>query len=86
MRRAAILAAASGLAVLALLPGSAAAHTTRSCGQINGVPIHAHNLSCSTARHIYRADMAGNLPAGWSCSASLARCYRGEVGGSSEYM
>jgi hypothetical protein len=86
MRRAAILAAASSLAVLGLLPGSAAAHTTRSCGQINGVPIHAHNLNCSTACHIYRADMAGNLPASWSCSASLARCYRGEVGDSSEYM
>jgi hypothetical protein len=30
--------------------------------------------------------MAGNLPGGWSCSASLACCYRGEVGGSDEYL
>jgi hypothetical protein len=58
----------------------------QACGKVDGVPIHAHNISCKTARHVYRADMAGKLPAGWSCSASLARCYHGEVGRSSEYM
>jgi hypothetical protein len=59
---------------------------TRSCGKIGGVPIRAHDIGCKTVRHVYRADMAGKLPEGWSCSASLARCYLGEVGRSSEYM
>lgn len=86
MRRAALLAAASALAALALLPGPATARTTHACGKVSGVPIHAHDVSCRTARHIYRADMSGDLPAGWTCSASLARCYRREVGGSEEYM
>jgi hypothetical protein len=45
MRRAAILAAASGLAALALSPRRGRRLTTRSCGQINGVPIHTRNLS-----------------------------------------
>jgi hypothetical protein len=45
MRRAAILAAASGLAALALSPRRGHRRTTRSCRQINGVPIHTHNLS-----------------------------------------
>jgi hypothetical protein len=30
--------------------------------------------------------MSGTLPGGWTCSASLARCYRGEVGASQEYI
>jgi hypothetical protein len=88
MRRAEIL---GGLAVVALalflMVGSASAERgSKACGKVSGVPIHAHNISCRAARHIYRADMAGRLPAGWSCSASLARCYRGEVGQSSEYL
>lgn len=78
---------ALGLLSLVALPSLGNAHgTTRSCGDIAGVPVHAHNISCRTARRIYKADMNGNLPAGWSCSASLARCYRGEVGGSNEYI
>jgi len=81
-------AAAAFLVALALAVTSpaTASSTTRSCGKIGGVPIHAHEISCKTARHVYRANMADKLPAGWSCSASLARCYHGEVGGSSEYM
>lgn len=79
-----VVAVASALVLGSTSGGSAAA--SQSCGKVGGVPIHAHNLSCKTARRTYKADMAGKLPAGWSCSASLARCYRGEVGGSSEYM
>lgn len=77
-----------GLCAFALTgsPGFAAVHATKSCGNVAGVPVHAHDISCRTARHIYRANMNGNLPAGWSCSASLAHCYRGEVGRSSQYM
>jgi hypothetical protein len=90
MKAAKILAAIVALSLIALVPSAgtvtAASSTSRACGKVGGVPIHAHMISCKTARHVYRADMAGNLPAGWSCSASLARCYRGEVGGSSEYM
>jgi hypothetical protein len=83
----AAVAAASLLALALSVTSTIAAGTTsRACGQIGGVPIHAHKISCKTARHVYRADMAGKPPAGWSCSASLARCYHGEVGGSSEYM
>jgi hypothetical protein len=77
---------ASGAAAL-LTAGPAAGRTTsNNCGKISGIPIHAHDVSCQTARYIYRADMSGHLPGGWSCSASLARCYHGEVGGSDEYM
>src|SRR4051812_35621158 len=88
MRRAELL---GGLAVAALAlfiaTGLASAERgSKACGEVSGVPIHAHNISCRTARRIYKADMAGHLPTGWSCSASLARCYRGEVGRSSEYM
>ena len=77
-----------GLCAFALAgsPGFAAVRATKSCGNVAGVPVHAHDIGCRTARRIYRANMNGNLPAGWSCSASLARCYRGEVGQSSEYM
>lgn len=85
--RRAILPALAAFLLLALVPSSGPAATSdrRACGKIDGVPIHAHNITCRTARHIYRADMAGNVPAGWICSASLARCYRGEVG-STEFM
>lgn len=62
------------------------ARTTHDCGKVSGVPLHAHDVSCRTARHVYRSDLAGNLARGWSCSASLARCYHGEVGRSSEYI
>jgi hypothetical protein len=88
MRRATILIALVGaLGILALLPVAAGARaSSASCGKVGGVPIHAHDIGCGTARQIYKADMSGKLPAGWSCSASLARCYRGEVGASSEYM
>jgi hypothetical protein len=77
--------AALALTMLGSTPGPAAASGSRACGTVDSVPIHAHKLSCSTARHIYRADMGGNLPSGWTCSASLARCYKGEVG-SSHYL
>jgi len=89
MRRGKILTAIAATSLLALAPSvssTAASSISRACGKIDGVPIHAHKISCKTARHVYKADMAGNLPAGWSCSASLARCYHGEVGRSSEYM
>lgn len=50
----------------------------RACGKVDGVPIHAHRIGCREARRVYRADMAGNVPRGWVCSASLARCYKGD--------
>lgn len=53
---------------------------SRSCGKVKGIPVHAHLLRCRTARHVYRTDQAGNLPRGWVCSASLARCFRDEFG------
>jgi hypothetical protein len=84
-KRAIVGLAALALAALSSAPGSATASGSRACGQVGGFPIHAHGLSCRTALHIYRADMAGNLPSGWTCSASLARCYKGEFG-SSHYM
>jgi hypothetical protein len=73
-------------AVISWAAGPAAARTTHHCGKVSGVPLHAHDVSCRTARHVYRSDMSGNLARGWSCSASLARCYHGEVGGSDEYI
>lgn len=77
---------ALGLAAPAAgLPTAVANAGSRACGKVEGVPIHAHAISCRTARHVYRADQAGNLPHGWVCSASLARCYRGELG-SAHYM
>lgn len=83
----AVVAAAFLVALAPAVTSPASASSmTRSCGKIGGVPIHAHEISCKTALHVYRADMAGKLPAGWSCSASLARCYHGEVGRSSKYM
>jgi hypothetical protein len=86
MKRRAILGlAALALVGLASAPGPVAASGSRACGNVDGVPIHAHNLGCRTARHIYKADMAGDLPSGWTCSASLARCYKGEIG-STHYM
>jgi hypothetical protein len=69
------------LAILPLTP--AAARSTRDCGKVAGVPLHAHDVSCRTARRVYRSDMSANLARGWSCSASLARCYDGE---SDEYI
>ena len=88
MRRAALLLAAAGAAVaLAVSPGLAGAGAAgRLCGPVGGVPIRAHEISCRTARHVYKADMGMNLPGGWTCSAALARCYRGEVGDSAEYL
>lgn len=88
MRRAGILGvlAAVALALVIVSASAIAERGSKNCGKVAGVPIHAHNISCRTARHVYKADMAGQLPAGWSCSASLARCYRSEVGQSSEYM
>jgi hypothetical protein len=91
MKRAGVwgaIAAAGLFAVVSLAASSdfAVARATESCGNVAGVPVHAHDISCRTARRIYRANMNGNLPSGWSCSASLARCYRGEVGASNEYM
>jgi hypothetical protein len=90
MRRIGILCAllAIGLLSATALPGATTANpTTRACGAVAGVPIHAHDISCPTARRIYKANTNDNLfPAGWSCSASLACCYRGEVGASSGNM
>jgi len=81
----ALVLAALTFAVLAAGPSPATPSPTLACGKVDGIPIHAHKLTCRTARRIYKADMAGNLPPGWTCSASLARCYRGEVG-STHYM
>jgi hypothetical protein len=87
MKRGTILAGLAALFLAALVPtpSPAAQSGSRACGKVEGVPIHAPNLRCRVARHIYKADMAGNLPTGWTCSASLARCYRGEIG-SAHYM
>jgi hypothetical protein len=74
-----------GIVALSSASGSASTGNSRPCGKVEGVPVYAHNLNCRTARHIYKADMAGSLPAGWICSASLARCYKGEIG-STHYM
>ena len=81
-----LLAVASVAATLVSLPASAAARTTYDCGKVSGVPLHAHDVSCRTARRVYRSDMSDNLARGWTCSASLARCYHGEVGRSVEYI
>jgi hypothetical protein len=80
------VALAAGLLLLgfAIAPAGARA-VNRYCGKVNGVPVHAHNVSCRAARHVYRADMAGNVPPGWICSASLARCYKGDFD-SGRYM
>jgi hypothetical protein len=87
MKRAAVsIAATVTLFVAALIPNVAAARTTHDCGNVAGVPLHAHDVGCRTARRVYRSDMAANLASGWSCSASLARCYHGEVGESDEYI
>jgi hypothetical protein len=72
--------------IVAVAVGSASADASHSCGEVAGVPLHAHDVTCRTARRVYNADMSGRLPSGWSCSASLARCYHGEVGDSSEYL
>ncbi len=74
------------LAAIAVPPAASAARSTHFCGGFPGVPLHAHDVTCRTARRIYRSDMAGDLASGWTCSASLARCYHGEVGGSDEYI
>jgi hypothetical protein len=76
----------SALAAFAVPVSPAAAHTTRSCGQVAGVPLHAHDVGCRAARRVYRSDMSGHLARGWTCSASLAHCYHGEVGASDEYI
>jgi hypothetical protein len=87
MRRAALLIAlAVALGIAVLTSGPAAARTTHSCDRVADVALHAHDISCRTARRIYKADMSGSLPSGWTCSASLARCYHGEVGDSPEYL
>ena len=52
----------------------------RACGKVADVPLHAHGVSCRTAHRVYRANMRGDLPGTWTCSASLARCYRGDIG------
>jgi hypothetical protein len=86
MRPKIVVALAIGL--LAVLAASSSAHAgaSKSCGTVAGVPIHAHQVSCAIARHVYKEDMAGRPPRGWTCSASLARCYHGQVGESTEYM
>jgi hypothetical protein len=50
----------------------------RACGKVEGVALHAHGVTCRAARRVYRADKRGRMPEGWVCSASLARCYRGD--------
>jgi hypothetical protein len=82
----ALTALTSALAAALIASGPAAARTTHDCGKISGVPLHAHDVSCRTARRVYRSDMSANLARGWTCSASLARCYHGEVGESDEYI
>jgi hypothetical protein len=66
------------LGTIGLAPVPAGAHGINgNCGTIGGVPIHAHRITCREARRVYRADMRGEVPRGWICSASLARCYKG---------
>jgi hypothetical protein len=88
MRRGVIATLAVGALAVLVCSSSAGAErvASKSCGKVGGVPVHAHAISCATARHLYEADMSGNLPKGWTCSASLARCYHGKVGPSPEYM
>src|SRR6188472_766733 len=76
-RRAGGVLVVLGLLVLAVVP-SAGASVNRYCGKVDGVPVHAHKVTCREARHVFRADMAGHVPRGWVCSASLARCYKGD--------
>jgi hypothetical protein len=59
-------------------PGVRFVHQVRSfpCGKVRGIPIHAHRVTCRAARHVYKADSRGEVPEGWICSASLARCYK----------
>lgn len=73
--------------LVAALPayGDAAQDRSRACGTIDGVPVHAHGISCRTARYVYKQDISGKVPRGWVCSASLARCYKGDFG-SSQFM
>lgn len=63
---------------LAAAPVATAGSVNRACGKIDGVPVHAHRISCREARRVYRAAVAGKTPRGWVCSASLARCYKGD--------
>jgi hypothetical protein len=80
------IAAACLLAVFAFAPASARGQVTSlACGKVEGVPIRAHGVSCNAARHLYKADMRGDVPHGWTCSASLARCYKGGLS-SGRYM
>jgi hypothetical protein len=81
-----LIALGSALLVAALTPHVVDARTTYVCGKVSGVPLHAHDVSCRTARRVYRSDRSENLARGWTCSASLARCYHGEVGESDEYI
>jgi hypothetical protein len=81
MKWSGILAGVAILAVLVLLPGGAGAkRAAHACGKVGGVTVHAHRLSCRTARRIYKADSKGHLPRGWVCSASIGRCYRLKAG------
>ncbi len=50
----------------------------RACGKVGGVPVNAHRITCETARRVYKAYKRGGAPRGWVCSASLARCYKGD--------
>jgi hypothetical protein len=87
MKPVALLIALGGaLLVAALTPHVAGARIIHACGKVSGVPLHAHDVSCRTARRMYRSDRSENLARGWTCSASLARCYRGGVGESDEFI
>lgn len=72
----ALALASIALLILDAVPG-AARSVNRSCGEVDGVDIHAHSVGCRAARRVYRADMDGHVSRGWICSASLARCYKG---------
>jgi hypothetical protein len=49
----------------------------RVCGKVDGIPVHSHRVSCKAALRADKADKRRGELSGWSCSASLARCYRG---------
>ncbi len=77
----AMTAVAAGIlaaAVLALLAATALA--TTSCGTIDGINIQARDVSCTTARSVYRQDEAGHKPRGWVCSAAIHECSKGHLG------
>lgn len=74
----AALACAAAIAAAAAAPSLGAA--AKSCGQVNGVGLSAHGVTCATARTVYRDNARGHAPHGWVCSAALHKCGEGRLG------